>query len=123
MYERVGRMCFRATLKLMIVLSALCWSHPAIAADKDGSAGQDTSDPSREVWKPGAAENALPGFIPYPAELPGVGRWQVMRQVPLCDIFCLAYSPDDKQFVHTDGQYVRICDTSVEYRWNSGTRA
>ncbi|NQT11786.1 MAG: PD40 domain-containing protein, partial [Planctomycetes bacterium] len=34
------------------------------------------------LWKPGSAERRLPGLVPRPAELPGVGRWQLETRNP-----------------------------------------
>jgi WD40 repeat protein len=48
------------------------------------------------TWKPGQAGNALPGIIPRPADLPGVGRWQVETALPRGEMVCLAFSPNGR---------------------------
>ena len=35
------------------------------------------------AWTPGPLYNVLPGFIPRPAKLPGVKRWQVISVAPV----------------------------------------
>ena len=34
------------------------------------------------AWTPGPLYNVLPGFIPRPAKLPGIKRWQVISVAP-----------------------------------------
>jgi len=46
------------------------------------------------LWKPGSAEHRLPGLVPRPADLPGVGRWQLETQNPREEIESVAWQPN-----------------------------
>lgn len=62
-------------------------------------------------WKPGLAENVLPGLIPRPATFPGIRCWQVETKLPRTIISAVAYSPDGRLIAcgSIDG-HVRIYD-------------
>jgi len=62
-------------------------------------------------WQPGDPTKALPGLIPAPAEIPRLGRWQMMPLPLRGYIEMVAFSPDGKSIAFADGGYVRIHDT------------
>ncbi len=64
------------------------------------------------VWTPGDAAKVLPGMIPAPAEIPGLGRWQAMTFPVSTYVETVRFSPDGKHFAFGDGLYVRIHRTS-----------
>jgi len=61
-----------------------------------------------ESWKPGPADNILPGIVPRPALLPGIGRWQVETVAPRGAISAVDWSPDGRLIA---------CGTSVGLVW------
>jgi eukaryotic-like serine/threonine-protein kinase len=53
----------------------------------------------------------LPGLIPQPAAIPGIGRWQLMSRLPRLFVhqnWKLAWSPDSRQIAFGDGNDVRV---------------
>ena len=50
----------------------------------------------QQRFRPGPAEDVLPGIVPRPARLPGVSRWQVETVRPQSYLTAIAYSPDGK---------------------------
>ncbi len=64
-------------------------------------------------WQPGATGTTLPGLIPAPAEIPGLGRWQAMM-VPVGGyVEAAVHSPDGKSIAFGEGTYVRIHDAET----------
>lgn len=61
-------------------------------------------------WKPGPADNILPGLVTRPAILDGVARWQI---VPTVAVGSLAFSPDGKWVATTDADHLRVYDTTT----------
>jgi hypothetical protein len=57
----------------------------------DQSTANSLPDPAD--WKPGPAEDALPGLIPRPAKLPGIRRWQAETIAFRGEITALAWQP------------------------------
>jgi len=53
---------------------------------------------------------ALPGLVPAPRLLPGVGRWQLAHKIPRGRIYAVAWSPDGKKIAYAESAYIRICD-------------
>jgi WD40 repeat protein/serine/threonine protein kinase len=75
--------------------------------------GRLATSPPR-LWKPGPAENVLPGLIQRPAELPGVGRWQVETRAPRASAHVVAWSPDGQYLACGCGDHqVRIYEVST----------
>ena len=72
---------------------------PARSAGKEGTAAQSAGEGPAD-WPPGPAEDALPGLVPRPARLPGVGRWQLLtRQVVVDNSHQrTCTSPDGRRF-------------------------
>ncbi|WP_339910072.1 WD40 repeat domain-containing protein [Symmachiella dynata] len=62
-------------------------------------------------WQPGDPAKGLPGLIPAPAEIPELGRWQIMPLPLRGYIEMVAFSPDGKSIAFADGGYVRIHNT------------
>ena len=52
----------------------------------------------------------LPGLVPAPAPLRGIGRWQMAHKVPHGRITAVAWSPDGKSIAFSEFNYVRVCD-------------
>jgi len=100
---RPAGFCKRVTL-LLVVFTSLFGGDPADIC------AEEVADGTGKIWQPGDASRVLPGVIPFPAELPGVGRWQVIRVVPRCYVTSVALNPGGTRFAHTDGNYVRIAD-------------
>ena len=82
---------------LLVLLFAVAVAPAATAAD----------------WAPGPAESVLSGVIPYPAQLPGVGRWQVMRVDLRCHIKTIALQPEGILVAYPDAKYVRIVNPAT----------
>lgn len=62
-------------------------------------------------WKPGDAEEGLPGLVALPAEFDGISRWQIETEAPRSRVRCVAFSPDDELIaLGTEGGYARIID-------------
>jgi serine/threonine protein kinase/WD40 repeat protein len=55
-------------------------------AEREGHLAEDST------WQPGPLYNVLPGFIPRPAKLPGIKRWQVMSASPRSLIYSIHWS-------------------------------
>jgi WD40 repeat protein len=55
----------------------------------------------------------LPGLVPSPRALPGIGRWQLAHKIPRGRIYSLAWSPDGKKLAYSEMNYVRICDAKT----------
>lgn len=64
----------------------------------------------KATWKPGPADNILPGLATRPAILDGVGRWQVITTTTTGS---LAFSPDGKWVATTDADYLRVYDATT----------
>lgn len=64
-------------------------------------------------WTPGSADHVLPGLIPAPAELTGVGRWQLLAMPVNSFVEAITVSPDGEQVAFSDGRYVRIHDAET----------
>ncbi len=63
-----------------------------------------------KLWQPGNAGTTLPGLIPAPADIAGLGRWQAMM-VPVGGyVEAAVHSPDGKSIAFGEGTYVRIHD-------------
>ncbi|TWU05273.1 Regulatory protein BlaR1 [Symmachiella macrocystis] len=87
--------------------------------DESTKATIDSAGPAKETkavaeksgrWQPGATGTTLPGLIPAPAEIPGLGRWQAMV-VPVGGyVEAAVHSPDGKSIAFGEGTYVRIHD-------------
>ncbi len=58
-----------------------------------------------------AAAQPLPGLVPEPVSLPGVGRWQIMSIPQRGYVRALAFSPDGKSLAVADSKLVRIVRT------------
>jgi len=57
-----------------------------------------------------ARESAhIPGLLAEPAELPGIGRWQLMSATPRGFVRTVAWSPDGRRVSFGDSGMVRIC--------------
>jgi len=68
----------------------------------------------KAVWQPGPADDVLPGLIPRPARLPGIGRWQVESVEPRTAPVSVAWSPDGAFLAFgTEAGYVRIYDAKT----------
>jgi WD40 repeat protein len=55
----------------------------------------------------------LPGLVPSPFSLPGIGRWQLAHKLPCGRIYSIAWSPDGKKIAYSELSYVRICDATT----------
>ncbi|MFV2065419.1 MAG: tetratricopeptide repeat protein [Pirellulales bacterium] len=66
------------------------------------------------LWKPGAAEQPLPGLVPRPASLPGVGRWQIETVEPRGEVRGVSFSPSDDLVACANGFAVRVYDTHTQ---------
>jgi WD40 repeat protein len=55
----------------------------------------------------------LPGLVPSPRSLPGIGRWQLAHKLPCGRIYSIAWSPDAKKIAYSELSYVRICDATT----------
>jgi WD40 repeat protein len=55
----------------------------------------------------------LPGLVPSPRSLPGIGRWQLAHKLPWGRIYSIAWSPDGKKIAYSELSYVRICDATT----------
>jgi len=79
--------------------------------------GKSESKPDIAIarWQPGPGEDVLPGFVPRPAKLPGIGRWQLETAYPQSEIRCIAYSPDGLSIACAalDDNAVRIYDAKT----------
>lgn len=66
-----------------------------------------------EKWQSDTDSVPLPGLIGQPAELPGIGRWQVVRASPQGELRGVTFSPDGR-FVAAgcDDGLVRIYETA-----------
>lgn len=63
-------------------------------------------------WQPGDPAKVLPGLIPAPADIPGIGRWQAMP-LPICSyVTTVKFSPSGNSFAFGDGHQIRIHDTN-----------
>lgn len=64
-------------------------------------------------WQSDIEATPLPGLIGQPAELPGIGRWQVVRSAPQGDLRGVSFSPDGR-FVAAgcDDGLVRVYETT-----------
>lgn len=60
-----------------------------------------------------AGREPLPGLVPAPGPLPGIGRWQLAYKVPRGRIQAVAWSPDGRKLAYSDMSYVRICDAQT----------
>jgi WD40 repeat protein len=67
---------------------------PVAAADPPAAI---SAVPHKEILGPTLKELPpdpdLPGLIPNPKALPGIGRWQVQTVMPSSDVFCVDWSP------------------------------
>lgn len=64
-------------------------------------------------WRPGPAENVLPGLVACPAKLPGIGRWQIDRVAPRGRLaWGVRFSPNGKLLALGDGNRVRVLDAT-----------
>ncbi len=63
-------------------------------------------------WQPGDPAQVLPGLIPAPADIPGIGRWQAMPLPIRSYVKSIKFSPNGKSFALGDGRNVRIHDTN-----------
>jgi WD40 repeat protein len=55
----------------------------------------------------------LPGLIPAPRPLPGLGPWQLAYKIPRGQITAIAWSPDGQQIAYRESNYIRICDAKT----------
>jgi serine/threonine protein kinase/WD40 repeat protein len=63
------------------------------------------------TWEPGPVEGVLPGLIPRPARLPGIGRWQVIFDLPNHRFRGAAFSPDGRRLaIASQDHWVRVYD-------------
>ncbi len=71
------------------------------------------------LWKPSPEIGQLPGLLPRPADLPQLGRWQVVGAAPLVSVKKLAHSPDGK-WIAAGGNWhdgaVRIYDDQLKLK-------
>jgi WD40 repeat protein/serine/threonine protein kinase len=81
-------------------------SHRDVAAQTPAAGGEQLG-----AWPLGPAEDVLPGLIPRPANLSGIGRWQIETVAPRAYIRAIAWSPDGELIAcgTAEGQ-VRIYD-------------
>lgn len=56
---------------------------------------------------------SLPGFVPAPKRLPGIGRWQMAHRYPAGEIYSVAWSPDGKRLACSDLNNARICNAQT----------
>jgi len=82
----------------------------AIAATFTVASGSLYADDDA-AWEPGDPEKALPGLIPAPAEIPGLGRWQVIPEPVRGYVKIVKFSPDGRMMAFADGRVVRIHST------------
>ena len=92
-------------LLLLVAASALTITAGTPAAEPDAIAATDSAE-----WVPGDQETTLPGVIPAPADVPGLGRWQAMMMPIGSYVESAVFSPDGKRIAFGDGYYVRIHD-------------
>ncbi len=89
---------------------AVTQSETFAADEKPASEATEVAATDSNEWKSGKNEAALPGLIPAPADIPGLGRWQAMMQSVGGHVEAAVYSPDGKSIAFGDGMYVRIHD-------------
>ncbi len=80
-------------------------AQPAGSAKTDANVAQSPGE-----WRPGNRETALPGLIPAPANVPGLGRWQAMMLPVGGYVEAAVFRPDGKSIAFGEGTYVRIHD-------------
>lgn len=83
---------------------------PASADGVSDSEADAAAPAASGVWQPGDPGATLPGLIPAPADLPGLGRWQAMMTSVTGYVESAEFSPDSSTIVFGDGVYVRIHD-------------
>src|SRR3989304_2085157 len=93
--------CSRRIRLFSAVLAGVTLS--IVAAHRSGALAAEPL-PSRQD------QLSLPGLIPEPAMLPGVGRWQLVRKFPLGVLPAAAWSPDGTRLALADHQFVRMSD-------------
>lgn len=91
---------------------------PELSVSPPDSHKRDAYTTKEEIdWSPGADEGYLPGIVPRPANLPGIGRWQVATRVPRGGTIAfnaLAFSPDSRWLaVITNDGHVRLYDADT----------
>lgn len=81
------------------------------ATARDASANSNHARIEDALWRPVGAPEPLPGLIAQPAQIPGVGRWQVATRAPLAPATALAWSPNGEHLAcaSLDG-WVRLYD-------------
>ncbi len=78
------------------------------------AAGPGKQGPPAGAWEPGPAVDVLPGIVPRPAKLPGLGRWQVVTARPRAGTSSVAWSPDGKWIAWSGSEgLVRILDAKT----------
>ncbi|MBC8875283.1 MAG: PD40 domain-containing protein [Planctomycetes bacterium] len=65
-----------------------------------------------EDWPLGPSKNVLPGLIPRPAKLSGIGRWQAETIAPRSSVESLAYSPDGRLLACGSG-HLRVYEVAT----------
>ncbi len=89
--------CFQSLVRtLAVTLLVVVLAHPAPASNQ-----ATETKPEHEP---------LPGLVPSPAPLPGIGRWQMAHKIPHGRITAVAWSPDGKWIAYSEFTYVRVCD-------------
>ncbi len=104
--------CCSLVLAAVVALGVVAMTPRAYAADGDAAAAE-----SKKQWSPGNPDKVIPGFVTQPAELPGIGRWQIIPLLPKSNVHAADWSPDGNHVAASDSMYVRICDAkSLEMR-------
>src|SRR5579862_4473297 len=93
-----ARRSMRLTSVAVLLASCCCFCSAARADDRTAK----ISNPE-----------ALPGLVPAPRPLPGVGRWQLVHKLPRGRIYSVAWSPDGNRLAFSEGSYIRICDAKT----------
>jgi WD40 repeat protein len=87
------------SLTVLVVLAYCVFGGSAFAADKLTAVTD--------------GREALPGLVPAPRPLPGVGRWQLAYRLPRGRITAIAWSPDGTRIAYRESNSVRICDAKT----------
>src|ERR1700722_13972464 len=60
-----------------------------------------------------AGREPLPGLVPAPRPLSGLGRWQLAYRLPRGRITAIAWSPEGTRIAYRESNSVRICDAQT----------
>ena len=87
---------------------------PAMSDPSPKAITQPAPASAQSSSKLGPAENVIPGIVPRPAKLSGIGRWQVDSAAPRETIYAIAWSPDGQLIAcGTHLGHVRLYDATT----------